>query len=593
VTIEISAAQQQVVLQHLALKMMELGRRDISTVTAVEIIAESVQRVSRTLSAADFLRRVEESSGLLLERERGTYAFAHLTFQEYLAACQVRDKASPDALISHIQDSWWRECIRLYAAQADATGIIRECLKHAEMAADITESASYLALAADCSAEGREVSGEERTLLDAILNPADAELNPVSRARAGLVRVLLRSTSFRRISTDLYLAHSPITNSEYQAFLDHESTSAGSRVSRFIPDHWNSGVYPLDHPDDPVLGLRPSDVVDFCRWLGGVYAEDQWSNYRVPRWTELAMTPTTWWDDIDSSALAVWCANPPTTDAEDDESHYNSELVDVREPVVFEATPTFSVRCRPGFQSHVDGFIEQLLADVAWVNYITWSSSGVAHEARSAESNLHLPIFGLGRELHVNYVLPTLMATSQFRRDVTSILSRVECLDVEYLLERVEYVFLNALAVARAGATVFDSETAATLSRLGAIAHALQEASAYSLNRAVAPSARLGGLSIYRRNGRLCITGIAGICYLLLDSEELAPKLNTLQRLYLRAIPGASLTSHYSTRQVIIDLTRSCAEVLALMVVLECRLNGSVPAWEAFVPVRDSLVDEA
>src|SRR5262249_32960935 len=34
--------------------------------------------------AALFLRVIDERAGLLVERETGVYAFAHLTFQEYL-----------------------------------------------------------------------------------------------------------------------------------------------------------------------------------------------------------------------------------------------------------------------------------------------------------------------------------------------------------------------------------------------------------------------------------------------------------------------------------------------------------------------------
>lgn len=61
-----------------------------------------------------FLRVIDERAGLLVEREAGVYAFAHLTFQEYLAARAIADS---DEYIEytkqHLHDEWWREVILL------------------------------------------------------------------------------------------------------------------------------------------------------------------------------------------------------------------------------------------------------------------------------------------------------------------------------------------------------------------------------------------------------------------------------------------------------------------------------------------------
>jgi hypothetical protein len=47
-------------------------------------------RVKQGVTPGDFLASVENDSSLLLEKEAGDiYAFAHLTFQEYLAACHA------------------------------------------------------------------------------------------------------------------------------------------------------------------------------------------------------------------------------------------------------------------------------------------------------------------------------------------------------------------------------------------------------------------------------------------------------------------------------------------------------------------------
>ena len=64
--------------------------------------------------AAIFLRVIEERTGLLVEREAGVYAFAHLTFQEYLAARALADcEDYIDQTLHHLHDPWWREVILL------------------------------------------------------------------------------------------------------------------------------------------------------------------------------------------------------------------------------------------------------------------------------------------------------------------------------------------------------------------------------------------------------------------------------------------------------------------------------------------------
>ncbi|NPA76741.1 MAG: hypothetical protein GXN93_03230 [Candidatus Diapherotrites archaeon] len=66
---------------------------------------------------------------LILEREQGIYGFAHLTFQEYLASVHAIENQLLDKLTAHIEDSWWHETLRLYAAQTDATPVLEACLQ--------------------------------------------------------------------------------------------------------------------------------------------------------------------------------------------------------------------------------------------------------------------------------------------------------------------------------------------------------------------------------------------------------------------------------------------------------------------------------
>jgi len=64
--------------------------------------------------AALFLQVIEDRAGLLVARETGVYAFAHLTFQEYLAARAIAD--SDDYItytLRRLHVPWWREVLLL------------------------------------------------------------------------------------------------------------------------------------------------------------------------------------------------------------------------------------------------------------------------------------------------------------------------------------------------------------------------------------------------------------------------------------------------------------------------------------------------
>ncbi|KAF0179327.1 MAG: putative NTPase (NACHT family) [Limisphaerales bacterium] len=61
-----------------------------------------------------FLQIVVDRAGLIVERETGVFAFAHLTFQEYLAARAVADREDfVQFTADHLDDPWWREVVLL------------------------------------------------------------------------------------------------------------------------------------------------------------------------------------------------------------------------------------------------------------------------------------------------------------------------------------------------------------------------------------------------------------------------------------------------------------------------------------------------
>jgi formylglycine-generating enzyme required for sulfatase activity len=155
---ELDAGDRRGLLEPVALWMMEheareieadelwrqLGRRFLDMVGDEQLAGKAVD---------DFLRLINERSGLLAERGQGVYAFSHLTFQEHLAARAVADRADyiPFTL-AHLDNSWWREVILLEAGYLSTQGkrrvtaLIQAIMDHREE----PEPYHNLVLAAEC-----------------------------------------------------------------------------------------------------------------------------------------------------------------------------------------------------------------------------------------------------------------------------------------------------------------------------------------------------------------------------------------------------------------------------------------------------------
>jgi energy-coupling factor transporter ATP-binding protein EcfA2 len=273
---DLTPAQKQRVLQPLAFHMMCQNQREIRAEDAVEAIMTPLKRVSPQTSGQLFLQMIVNSSGLLVEREAGLYSFAHLTFQEYLTAVHVQDRRLEEALISRVDDSWWHESIRLYAAQVDATNIVRACL------ARQTPSIQALTLAMECLEEAREVQSELRNIFERLAKSVDHPNSGVRKISAE-VRLTLRTRRMIRVDDDRYIDNSFITNAEYQLFIDDER-----RLNKYHqPDHWRGYEFFTGRGRLPVVGIRPIDAVAFCEWLSQ-RDPGEWQ-YRLPKSNEVPL----------------------------------------------------------------------------------------------------------------------------------------------------------------------------------------------------------------------------------------------------------------------------------------------------------------
>jgi predicted NACHT family NTPase len=61
------------------------------------------------LESDRFLAAIESQHGIIIERAHEVYSFAHLTFHEYFAAWEIKEKSYFNLLSEHLTDKRWRE----------------------------------------------------------------------------------------------------------------------------------------------------------------------------------------------------------------------------------------------------------------------------------------------------------------------------------------------------------------------------------------------------------------------------------------------------------------------------------------------------
>jgi hypothetical protein len=255
--LDLTPAQKVRVLRVLAYEMMCREVREIKTPEAAELIASVLKLVMPNGEAIEFLRMIEDASALLVQKENGVYGFAHLTFQEYLASLHIKEEKLIAQLVENVDRTWWHETARLYAAQADATAIVEKCLTGDR------PKLEELMLAADCEKEALELRGDLRDRLRRITEGAVEDKNPIRRRQAAEYLLERRLRDMVRVSDDRYIDRSPVTQAEYQLFIDEMMAQGKYRQ----PDHWNAYEFALGTGGRPVVGLRKSDAKEFCIWL--------------------------------------------------------------------------------------------------------------------------------------------------------------------------------------------------------------------------------------------------------------------------------------------------------------------------------------
>jgi len=255
--LDLTPAQKVRILRALAYEMMCRQVREIAEVDASETVEQILKLVSPMSEPQNFLRMVEDSSGLLVQKESGIYGFAHLIFQEYLAALHIKEEKLVTELADRVGLTWWHETARLYSALADATPLVEKCL------APERPTVTALILASECEAEALELRGDLHEKLRLLTECAAEDPNLELRKVVAEYMLARRNRYMLRINDDKYIDTSPITHAEYQLFIDEERLHGEVRK----PDHWEGVQFQPGTGLTPVVGIRKADAEAFCLWL--------------------------------------------------------------------------------------------------------------------------------------------------------------------------------------------------------------------------------------------------------------------------------------------------------------------------------------
>lgn len=201
--------------REVALTMQAEDRAEYDAVQVQEIFATVLGDPER---AARLLEHIRYRTGLLLERRPGIFGFAHLTFQEYLAARAVHEGnrvgVDTEQLVREHDDGRWKEVIALYSGLA-TTPAVRDLIEQLIAQPD-TEFLSGVLTEAYLSG-GSELAQDKhlrrRVLERVAIAPADSfgreslnrfpleEVAPIANAFVGEIRSnIILSESYRLLS---------------------------------------------------------------------------------------------------------------------------------------------------------------------------------------------------------------------------------------------------------------------------------------------------------------------------------------------------------------------------------------------------------
>jgi energy-coupling factor transporter ATP-binding protein EcfA2 len=262
-------AVRQRILASLAYDMMVAETRDYPRSDVLAVFDRALAQMDTDISAEDLLTAIVESSGLLVEREKDQFAFAHHTIGEYLASTHIRSKNLSSTLIRAVGDPWWRETTLLYVTDADANEIVKACLEP-------TTSAS-LALAFDCLRSHGQINRHHRDILNRLMEEAfEDDVDP--ELRSLVARALATGHLSNVVTNDdgTLICPNPIPEHLYWLFCKETGAPLAEGISEARPD-----------PTKRADGIWRRDAAAFITWINSAALHENAATYRLPTTSEV------------------------------------------------------------------------------------------------------------------------------------------------------------------------------------------------------------------------------------------------------------------------------------------------------------------
>ena len=266
-----NADDNQLILQRLAAELTESGSAQFLPQSGADWIKNRLADVhpEGALTPKQFLREIQQVSGLLAGAEGNLYEFTHKTFQEYLAAVELSGSSwGRRKVMEQFANEDWKEVVYFFATLTDPTPLIEAALQ--------APTVYTLGLAQRLANESARV---DETLKNQVLE-ALQHLQPESAA----VRLEHRFRNLVQLSQTTAIS-GYFTWGEYLLFMDAQSRKAFH--SRAQPTTLASG-----HGQDRLNGgISWEDARWFCGWLSTqttLAPDDGVYDYRLPTLEELA-----------------------------------------------------------------------------------------------------------------------------------------------------------------------------------------------------------------------------------------------------------------------------------------------------------------
>ena len=253
-----------------------------------------------TAWAEGFLHVAHMRSGLFIEVDPDTYAFAHKNFREYLAATALvrqTDQKMVQAVLSHAGDSWWEEVILLASAHDALSEERRELLLTALL------EAGHLILTGQCAVDaGTRLPAPLREQIKSQLytQMTDEKRSPKERYDAGLhldvlkwlppdLNEWVRCPACADNRQDLYVQKYLVTNQQFDLFIkaggyDNPAWWGGEKSTAWLwrvkehpnyrgddpiseSEYWQTDNYGKARRGFPVVGVSWYEAVAYAAWL--------------------------------------------------------------------------------------------------------------------------------------------------------------------------------------------------------------------------------------------------------------------------------------------------------------------------------------